>query len=281
MHSIPDHRPAALVLNRVNVTGDELDQLLDSVHDTYGADVTMIAEGGQMGAPVEQLLAGLDIDSVGYERGAVLRSAASSAGRFVATAVASVSTSLGSVAGGVASAGVGEVLQSDFTVLEDWVSTRRELVRVAERLVREFDDAVVDSSGGSLARRLREELGRWDPGAFEHGLDDWFVSTTDAFIAVAKTPWWRRSIDDQVARVAWRISVNSAVAVAGRIERAVGPELGVIASVRYSALVDLYATETQNRRGRWVDLTSRLGEYTPGVLFSTARAFGDARVEDV
>lgn len=281
VHSIPQHRPAAVVLNRVNVTGDQLDQLLASVRDAHGADVTVIAEDGEMREPVERLLAGLDIDNVGYERGAVLRSAASSAGRFVATAVASVSTSLGSVAAAVTSASAGEDLPSDFTVLEDWDSTRRELVRVAEHLLREFDDAVVDSSGESLARRLRDDLGRWGSTAFEHSLDDWYESTTDAFVAVAKTPWWRRSIDDQVARIAWRMSVNPTVAVPSRIERSVGPELGVIASARHSALVGLYASEEQNRRGRWENLISRLGEYTPEALFSTARAFGDARVEDV
>jgi hypothetical protein len=278
--SIPQHRPAAVVLNRVNVTGDELDQLLDSVREAHGADVTVIAEGGEIRPPVEQLLAGLDIDNVGYERGAVLRSAASSGGRFVATAVASVSTSLGSVATAVTATSAGEDPRNDFTVLEDWASTRRELVRVADRMVREFDDAVIESSVEALVRRLWVELGRWDSTAFEHGLDDWYVSTTEAFVAVAKTPWWRRSIDDQVARVAWRVSVNPTVAIPSRIERSVGPELGVVAAVRHSALVDLYALEIQSRRDRWNGLTSRLGEYAPGRLFSIARAFGDAQVED-
>lgn len=280
--SIPQHRPAAVVLNRVIATGGQLDQLLSSVRGAHGAEVTVIAEGGEMGPPVEGLLAGLDIDRVGYERGAVLRSAASSAGRFVATAAASMSTSLGSVAAAITTATVDDHHRSDFTVLEDWRITKQELIRVAERLVREFDDSVVEQSADeALARRLRDDLQRWDPKAFELGLDDWYETTVGAFVAAARKPWWRRSIKEKIARIAWRVSVNPTAAVPSRIERYFGSELTVIAAARHLALVDVYTSEEQNRKTQWLAMTSRLGEYTPGALFAVARAFGDARVEDV
>jgi energy-coupling factor transporter ATP-binding protein EcfA2 len=279
--AIPQHRPAAVVMNRVHVEGADLEDLLGSVHETYGADVIVISEGGAMGTSVERLLDGLDIDSVGYQRGAVLRSAASSAGRYVATAVAASSTSLGDVASAAASIEVEPKDWSDFTVFEDWASTRREMVRDAERAVRQLDDAVVESAGDDLAKRMRDDLGRWDPDGFAQGLDRWHEATVKVFVGAVKLPWWRRSIDDRAGGVGWRSSVNSEVAIPRRVERAFGARFSALSGQRHEMLVEAFGSALQDRKSQWVVVAARLGEYAPGVLFSIARGFGTPRDDDV
>ncbi|MDJ0790315.1 MAG: 50S ribosome-binding GTPase [Acidimicrobiia bacterium] len=277
---IDDGRPSALVLNRVDVDPEELEVLLTSVEERFGVVPLVVREGESMAQAATHLVEALRIDSVEYQRSAVLRSAAASGSTFLARRMGQVAVELQRL-----SAAVGRVGQDStgFTgplvLTDDWDTTRDALVRLAVAGAEALDDDIL-SRGGPLAPRVLDSLSPVDTEAAGRAFDAWRIDTTTAFSASATIRWRRRAAESTIERHGWRIAVHEGVKVPSRFRRMLGDRLATVADQQARRLrVEIDAVRT-DRLQQWRTTIEELGDYAPGTLLAAARQFDRSDTHD-
>ena len=266
---LPQGRPSAVVLNRVDASEEDRHRLSDSVSAIYGADVVALDEGGDVHLATEQLLEGLEIDTFGYQRAAVLRSSAASGARHLAGAVTSLSTDIGRLAEQV------EARSTDaddvvFSVLASWPESR---AAVAQDVVRRIEGIDAALSSGDIGARVRSGLETVDGGRTAAEFDRWKSVLDDRCIASATIRWRRKAAHALVESHAWRVGLNPALDAPPRLRRILKGQLDAIAETAHAEAVDMVAMDLSTRISEWQTAVGRLGTYAPGVLLDAADGF--------
>ncbi|MGI9667361.1 MAG: GTPase [Acidimicrobiia bacterium] len=271
--SLPERRPSAVVVNRVDAEPEDVAALMDSVRELYGADVVELSEGGSVADASEILLRDLAIDTIGYQRGAVLRASGSSGARFLASAVTSLSTEIGSLAevidGATASVSGDETLP----VLETWHETRGAIVNETRRRVAALDATLALEDGGDIAPRVRLDLDPWEGESLGDDLDSWHDRLTASGVANARMRWRKKSGTELIAHNLWKAGVHPGLSLPNRVQRTLGPRLAPTVAEAHEELVSLVDAATEARRQQWASYVAMLGSYTPGNLLAAADGF--------
>lgn len=270
---LPAGRPAAVVLNRITSVDDERATLTASVAERFGSDVVEVEEHGDLRAAAERLLDTLEVDSVGYERAAIVRSAAAASGRHLAGAATAAAPDVAALRQAIDLVDIEGVVPGIHTVLEEWPATRSEIVRQVTGAMRAVDDRISISSGVELTDRVRAELPGWEPGLMAADLDDWRQRTVERFTAEARIRWRRAAAQSMLDRYAWRVAINRSVEVPSRMRRMLGPRLDVARDETSGDLATLVEGVVQARVEAWSTHADRLGAFTPGVLSTAADGF--------
>jgi energy-coupling factor transporter ATP-binding protein EcfA2 len=279
VESIPTKRPAAVVLNRVDVSEADRPVLLSSVGERFNVDLIIIDEHEPMEPAAAELVNRLNIDSIEYQRSAVLRSAAASGSRYLAKRLTEEAPRLADLERAVERAPVVPPNPSVFAVYDEWGPTREGLVDHVTQTVSELDDRITSASG-DLGERVHNGLGDPDLSELESRFDAWRETLILDFITHASVRWRQKSAYDQIESFSWRLSINSNVQVPTRMRRVMGDRLDGCASEANADLVGVFNGALSTRLAEWKDAVDTLGSYTPGVLLGASEAFGPARNTD-
>ena len=266
---LPEGRPSAVVLNRIDTSPEDRERLTESVHDVYGADVVTLDEGGDVAVAVATLLEGLAIDTLGYQRAAVLRSSAASGARHLAGAVTSLSTDIGELADQVDDVDDGaEALV--FTVLDTWPDSRAAIANDVVRAIAAIDARLASSE---LGDRVRDDLVDVGGGPYAERLDAWKAALDDRCVASARIRWRRKAALALIDDHAWRVSLNPDLDVPPRMRRILKDSLGEISRDANEQARSIVADALGDRITEWQTAVGRLGTYAPGTLLAAADGF--------
>jgi GTPase SAR1 family protein len=272
--TIPSGRRAAIILNRVSVPTEQRHELMASVEAAFGADVVVVEEGGPLEDVASALFDDLTIDTGGYERAAVFRSATASGVRHLARAVTAASRDIGAVSGAVEAVAPARFASATLTVFDEWPPTRADLVAGVSRSIHDVDAEIVDRAGTTLAPRIQSEMGRWDgDGELAIELDAWRSETVTAFRAAARIRWRRAAAIDQLERFAWRRAINPEAPIPARMRRIMGGRLGPTTTACHTSLVDVLSSARDRRVAAWRDDIDRVASFQPGELLALADGF--------
>lgn len=269
---LPGGRPSPVVLNRVAVHGSDRTALVESVRSRYGDDVVEVDEAGDTREVASRLIDMLPVDTDAYERAAILRSAAAAAGRYVARVTAGVSADVGAVARAI-DAVTPYSVPTTHTVVEEWTTTRTELVREVEAARRALDDDIVRIADSELATRLRSTLPEVEPGRIAVELDHWRSRCVAGFRAAARIRWRRSAADAILDRYSWKLALNPSVQVPPRMRRIMGSRLDPACLDAAADLSDVLGSAATERRDEWRVAADALGAYAPGALLGVADGF--------
>lgn len=272
--AIPSGQPSAVVVNRVVAAGEEREVLLASIRSVHGTEVIVLDEGGSMDDAAALLLDRMAVDTVGYERAAVFRSAAASGARLVAGALTAAAVDIGSVSSAVSTIDDADFGSTIFTVFDEWPPTRADLARTVARRVHDTDALVIDRSANPLARRLHATIGRWEgEGEVSVDLDAWRTATVDRFVGACSIRWRRRAAIAQIDRFSWRIAINGDSPLPPRMTRMLGNRLTPTVEDARRELVSAMAKPVDRRVAVWAGHLDRLAAYRPGELLAAADGF--------
>lgn len=273
--SIPSRQPAAVVLNRVVPGHHDVDELRDDVRAVFGADVVIATEHGDLVGVAETLMEGLEIDTLGYQRGAVLRSAAGSGGRHVAGAVTAAAPLLGSLAGTIDA--VRPTVTVAGTVLDTWEATRNDLVASIALDVAAVDQSIIDADRSGLAARVFPRVPKWSRKALASRLDSWMSETVEVATGHARIRWRRTSAIAMIERFAWKRAINRDIVAPPRFDRLMRAGGDEIWTTARAQLDEVMRSEVADRRSSWSGLVAELGSYAPGDLLTAAEGFSPIR----
>jgi energy-coupling factor transporter ATP-binding protein EcfA2 len=272
--AIPSGQPSAVVVNRVVASGEERDALLASVTAAHGSEVVVIDEGGSVDSAAVALLDGMAVDTLGYERAAVFRSAAASGARHIAGALTAAAIDIGSVSAAIDTFEDADFSSTIFTVFDAWPPTRADLARTVARRVHDTDALVMDRAANPLARRLHAFMGRWEgEGDLSVDLDAWRTATVDRFADASTIRWRRRAAIDQIDRFSWRVAINTDSPLPPRMTRMLGNRLQPTVDDARGELLSVMARPVDRRLAVWAGHLDRLSAYAPGELLAAADGF--------
>ena len=275
-----EEQPSALVLNRVDMAEEDRVVLLESVEERFGVAPLVVDEGGDLDAVAAQLVEILRIDSVEYQRSAVLRSAAASGSAYLANRMGDVVIELRRLTTALAHvAAWPEPDRGQLPLADSWPATKPLLATAIRDEVRKVDDSVLHE-GGPLAPRIGSRLPAIDDIPIEADLDAWRQETTDAFTANAHIRWRRASAESMIADHAWRVALAPEARTPRRFRRVMGERLRTDASDARSRLDERINAWAENRIDDWLTAAEALGAYAPGALLAAAEAFDTARTSD-
>ena len=272
--------PSVVILNRVAVTPDDRDRLVAAVTTRFGVEPMVIDEGSSLAPAGAELVDRLRVDSVEYQRSAVLRSAAASGSAYLAGRIGQAVVDLRRLSAAIQRAG--DRTPSGRRVLpvsDTWEQTHRLLVRAVVDELGAVDDAV-SADGGSLALRVRAHLPTVDEAAIAQAVDAWRSETTASFVSAATIRWRRASAERLIAANAWRVSLADSIAVPRRFRRLVGSEMHATAVDARHRLERFIDESVDGRIEAWATATAQLGDYAPGALLAAAEDFDRARPVD-
>lgn len=272
--ALPAGRPAAVVLNRLAVDGEDRRTLTDSVRERFGADLVEVDEHGDVALAATRLLDTIHVDSDGYDRAALVRAAASSAGRYVAHAATAAAPDIAAVAAAIDGVDTTSSAPVTHTVLEEWPDTRAEIVREVGVARRTVDERIRTGSNVDLAARIRSSLPDWEPGPLASALDRWRDRTVDRFEADARVRWRHAAARSMLDRYAWRMALNPWVEVPPRVRRIMGPRLSSVRDETSDELTGLVRGSVASRSDEWRAVVADIGGYAPGILLEAADGFG-------
>ena len=270
--AIPSGQPSAVVLNRIDVSDDDRVPLLESVRARFGSSVVCIDEGDDMDEAVEALIGLLRIDSVEYQRAAVLRSAASAGADYIARRVAETVDRLAQLERALDRASAPSLEVATLPILERWNDTRAAVVERCFGAMSSIDASMV-ADGGPLAENLQELLPAVDPDPIASSLDSWRAAVSESFIGAARIRWRRNSAIDQIRRFSWRVGMNSAVQTPPRFRRVMGGRLASCAAKAHEGLDALLNEHLEARLSSWREAGADIGVYAPGVLLALSESF--------
>lgn len=272
VESIPSQRPAVVLLNRISASGEDRHALIASVRERYGNEVVELDESGDIASAVTRLLDVIDVDTDGYERSAVLRSAAAAAGRYVARAVGAASSDVAQLADAIESLDPVSLPVTN-TVLEEWSATRDELIVHVIEARRSVDDRVMTAVRSEIAERVATSLVPWEKEELSTALDRWRERTVDRFVDAARIRWRRAAAIALLDRFAWRTALNPDVELPARVRRVMGTRL-VATRVDAASDVAVVLEQAIDRRvGEWRRAVESLATYAPGALLGAADDF--------
>lgn len=270
---LPERRPSAVVVNRIDAPADQVEVLMESVRDLYGTGVVELEENGDVRAAAAGLLEDLAIDTIGYQRGAVLRAAGSSGARFLAGAVTSLSTEIGALQTAVEETTVASVGSEPLPVLETWEETRAALVNDARRRVTALDADLALDGNTDIASRLRLELEPWDGEVLSEDLDRWRADLSNEAVKRAKMRWRKSAGAELITHNIWKGGVHPGLTLPKRVQRVLGQRLNATVEHAHTGLVGLLDAAVEGRRQQWLAQVDALGDYAPGELLAAAEGF--------
>lgn len=274
IQAIPTNQRSVVVVNRVVAAGDEREALLTSIASVLGPEVVVIDEGGRVDNAGAALVDGMAVDTLGYERAAVFRSAAASGARHIAGALTAAAVDIGSVSAAVSTIDEADFGSTVFTVFDAWPPTRADLARTVARRVHDTDALIIDRAANPLARRLFARIGRWEgEGEVSVDLDAWRTSTVERFVGASSIRWRRRAAIDQIDRFSWRIAINGDSPLPPRMTRMLGDRLLPTVEDTRRDLVAAMAKPVDRRVAVWAGHLDRLAAYAPGELLAAVDGF--------
>ena len=269
---IPSGQPSAVVLNRIDVAADDRSELLASVADRFATPVVLIDEGESMDGAVEELLDALNIDSVEYQRSAVLRSAAAAGAGYLAKRVVEAVDLLARFERTLQAATVPSIGVATLPILDTWDSTRSAIVKRGVGAERSIDESMM-ASGGPLAANLLDTLPPIEPQDISRVLDTWKDETVRAFQAEARVRWRKRAATDMLDRFAWRAAINGDVQSPPRFRRVMGDRLERCSATARDAIDQILNEPLDRRLDAWRQAGADIGSYAPGILLSLSESF--------
>ena len=275
--SIPSGRPAAVVVNRIDLGTVERDELVSSIRSSFGDELILVDEGAMIRDVASELFDRLPIDITGYERAAVFRAAAAASARHVARATASVTRDLGALQRRAESITAPASINAMLTVFDEWPPTRAELVAMVGRVVGDLDDAITDHGADPLAMRIRDRIGVWHPDLLLEQLDEWKRRTVDRFTGLARIRWRRNSAVSLLERFSWRAALNPDVPTPHRFSRILGTRMDAAVDASRRDLDEVLHGAVDGRLASWGSTLEPLAGYSPGVLMGLADAFDGGR----
>jgi signal recognition particle receptor subunit beta len=275
--SIPSGRPAAVVVNRIDVDDADREELISSMRASFGDELILVDEGAGIREIASDLFERLDVDMTGYERAAVFRSAAAASARHVARTTASVTRELGNLQRRAESMVTPASMTAMLTVFEEWPPTRAELVAMVTRVVGDIDDAVTDHGAIGLAMRIRDRIGVWRPDRLLEELDAWRLRTVDRFSGQARVRWRRGAARQLLERFSWRVALNPEVPAPARFSRILGSRRNEAIDASRKDVDEVLHGAVDQRLTSWRSALDSLADYSPGELLVLADAFDVGR----
>ncbi|MGI9528227.1 MAG: hypothetical protein ACR2NG_00820 [Acidimicrobiia bacterium] len=270
--AIPSGQPSAVVLNRIDVAEDDRTELLASFADRFNTSVVLIDEGESMDRAVNELLDALNINSVEYQRSAILRSAAAAGAGYLAKRVVETVDLLARFERTLQTATVPSIGVATLPILDTWDATRSAIVKRSVGAERSIDESMM-ASGGPLATNLLETLPPIEPEDISSALETWKDDTVDVFQAEARVRWRKRAAADMLDRFAWRVAINSDVQSPPRFRRVMGDRLDRCSSGARDAIDQLLNEPLDRRLDAWRQAGADIGSYAPGILLSLSESF--------
>lgn len=270
--AIPSGQPSAVVLNRIDVAQDDREDLLGSVTDRFATSVVLIDEGEPLDGAVDELLDTLNIDSVEYQRSAILRSAAAAGAGYLAKRVTGTVDLLGRLERTLEKATLPSIGVATLPILDGWDDTRSAIVERCVGAESSIDESMT-SEGGPLAANLLDTIPPIDPAGESSALDEWKSQTVDAFVVEARIRWRRSAASELIDRFAWRAAINSDVQTPPRFRRIMGDRLDGCSGKARDALDQLLNEPLERRLAAWREAGADIGSFAPGILLALSDSF--------
>ena len=266
----------AIVLNRAPANADARDGIVESIHGIFGVVPITVDEGVDDLSHLSSILEGLAGAARVVASRRIMARCTSNAARFVASTATTNAWQIAAVRSVVQAQPTPTQDRESLSVHDSWLVTKQAMVRSVARSIRDRDDEVVSGSGVPLAKRILDEIGRWDESVLDCDLDAWRDRCVNLHDAAASMRWRRSSGRQLIERLSWKSAINDDVVQSKRFLRIMGKEFPTVAAVVREELYILLEGSIEERRVRWLSVLAELGDYQPGVLTTLADSLEDA-----
>lgn len=266
-----------VVLNRLVGSDAERAELVSGACERLGiSSLITVDENGGTDTFVDEVLetvSEIDADVAGAKE-AVVRAAARKVGRHVAGLVTTAAVDLGRLSMAIENVGPVTIPASSLAVHESWLATQQGLIGHVEKAVADTDAAIIDACEAEIAQRLFHRMRSWDSARLRESLDHWRIATTDRFRSVATIRWRRSSFERVLDQASWKLGVNIAVTVPGRVARCMGSEFASVVGDVHEELVGICDREVMYRTELWRSCVDAAGDFKPGELLAASDEVG-------